>query len=112
LQGLHCARCQCTKGVARPQVFRVKLEQLQVFFFTRALVDGGENFGYPWQAFPARRAPSARFLREELFEVLHEADWTGLVVEDNERAGTEAATRSGDVGVVHLDVEVFFDKEI
>src|SRR6188472_4109206 len=55
--------------VARTEQPRVGGERVEVRHLAAALLEIAEDVGHPVQARPARRAPAARFLREELLEI-------------------------------------------
>src|SRR5689334_2805252 len=71
-----------------------------------------QQVGYPVKAGPARRAPTTRFLGEELLEVSHHADRTGAIVEDDHRAGAEPTADLLDRLEVHGDIEVLGEEKI
>src|SRR5579871_4944031 len=99
------------EGLSRPKEARMHLKYIEVVFLAFALLDGGKDALGPWQPVTARRAPAARFLREEVLKILQHPDGTSAVVEDDHGPGAEPASHPFDGSEIHCDVEMFGREE-
>src|SRR5690606_4171519 len=80
LKWLHGPRCKCAECISGPEIFCMKLKQLQIFHSTVTFINCFQNFLYPWQSLPTRCTKSAGLLCEEVLEVLDESDRARLII--------------------------------
>src|SRR6185437_6170956 len=101
-----------TKRIAwRPEV-RLVREVVQKLGFSVACFESVEHLRRPRQAAPAGRAPTARFLSEEVRQVSDHPDRTILIVEHDHRSGPHTASGFLHFGEIHTNIEMLLGKKI
>ena len=112
LQRFHGAGRERAKRISRCVEFGLKLQPLQVFGPSLSFFHCAQYPFCPMEAAPTGRAPAAGLLREEMLQVPHHADRTGLIVQNNHGAGAHPAARFLDLSEIHAYVQMFLDEKI
>src|SRR5581483_3080446 len=81
LQRFGRSRRERAVGVPGAEQARMGRQSIEIAGLAGSRFESAQQIGDPVQSRPAGRAPPARFLREELFEVAHHADRARAIVE-------------------------------
>src|SRR3569623_1343903 len=83
LQRLCCSGGKRTEGMPGTQQTRVGFQQFKVGSLAAPLLHVLQYLLDPGKPRPARGAPAARFLGEEMLQIEQHANGTGLVIKNN-----------------------------
>src|SRR5918999_6559123 len=112
LQGFHGTRGMGAEGPAGTEKLGMQLEHIQIQGRAPALFQRDQDLFDPGQPIAAGRTPAAGLLGEEVLEIPYHADRTGAVVQHDQGAGAQAATRLLDGIVIHGQVQVLLHQKV
>src|ERR1700733_13734537 len=112
LKRFHCSWRKGTKRVARCKEFCLECKSFKIARASLPLFHRKQNLFRPRETAPARRAPAARFLREEVFEVPDHAHRTRLIIQDDHGSSAQSAARLLHVAVIHGCIEMLLYKKV
>ncbi len=97
--------------MARAEQFGMHFQQREIVVGGASLLKGFEYPRDPWQPFPAGGTPTARLAGKELFQIEHESDRTGMVVEHDHGSRSETTHVRRDRRIIHGEIEMFLDEK-